>query len=313
MNSTMNNILNWMKLARFPAIFTLLADVLAALWISDAATVVPLAALVLAGCGSALLYVSGMILNDFFDFAEDSRLRPERPLPSGKIALKTARNAAWGLYLAGIASLFGASFYAQNQPAVLACLAGLGGAVWLYDALWKNHFSGPLFMGLCRGLNWLLLLNFAPQETSSQFILIPLAITVYITGMTFYSRCETDSDSEVGVRRPGVLGMLLGTALMAGGFGILVPFQNFYVPILSEQPWRWPILLLCLGGLLCFRAVSAYFQGCTAVRRVMRQAIMMIFFLDAALVFAVCGISYAVGILLLMLPACVLGRWIQST
>lgn len=309
----MKNLMDWLKLTRIPAVFTLIADVLAALWIADAARVTPLGALVLAGCGSAALYLAGMIFNDVFDYAEDSRLRPERPLPSGRIGWKTARNAAWTLFLAGLASVVGSSFYAQNQPAVLSCLAGLGGAILLYDGVLKNRWCGPILMGLCRGLNWLMLLNFAPVGESSQFILIPIVITVYITGMTFYSRCETESDAEAGVRRPGLFGLRLAVALMAGAFGILTLFRNFYVRILLEQPWRWTILVVFLGTLLSFRALRAYFQGPTAVRRVMKQAIFMIFFLDASLVFAVCGISYAIWIILLMAPAMISGRWIQST
>ena len=34
---------------------------------------------------SLLLYAAGLLWNDYFDFAEDLRDRPDRPLPSGRV------------------------------------------------------------------------------------------------------------------------------------------------------------------------------------------------------------------------------------
>src|SRR5690606_12344221 len=40
--------------------------------------------------GSVCLYAGGVVLNDVFDFKIDKVERPERPIPSGVVTLKTA-------------------------------------------------------------------------------------------------------------------------------------------------------------------------------------------------------------------------------
>ena len=44
---------------------------------------------------------AGNVINDYFDYKIDLINKPERPIPSGRIKLKTARNYAYGLFLGG--------------------------------------------------------------------------------------------------------------------------------------------------------------------------------------------------------------------
>ena len=62
------------------------------------------------GAGLAF-YAAGMVLNDVFDVALDRRERPERPLPSGTIAVGTAAAVGRGLLTVG---------------SLCACLAAFG-------------------------------------------------------------------------------------------------------------------------------------------------------------------------------------------
>src|SRR5690606_20787053 len=108
-------------------------------------TLVDLIVLMLA---SVFLYAGGVVLNDVFDLKIDKVERPERPIPSGVVSLKTASLFGGSLLVLGIVLSFLCHFYAG-----LASL-GLAGAIVLYDALAKHHvIFGPLIMGLCRGLN----------------------------------------------------------------------------------------------------------------------------------------------------------------
>ena len=44
---------------------------------------------------------AGNVINDYFDYKIDLINKPERPIPSGRIGLKTARNYAYILFLCG--------------------------------------------------------------------------------------------------------------------------------------------------------------------------------------------------------------------
>ena len=97
---------------------------------------------------SLLLYSGGMILNDAADALEDAEHRPDRPIPSGRVARPTA-------YRAGFAAL------AAAQCAVIPCGAGarilaalMAGLILLYDLLpTLRRGTGPLCLAAIRGCN----------------------------------------------------------------------------------------------------------------------------------------------------------------
>ncbi|WP_161270691.1 UbiA family prenyltransferase, partial [Streptomyces sp. SID335] len=90
----------WAELLRLPALFTVPGDALA----GAAATGLRPDHRTLLAIGSSLcLYEAGMALNDWADRAEDAVERPERPLPSGRIAPPAALTAATALTAAGLA------------------------------------------------------------------------------------------------------------------------------------------------------------------------------------------------------------------
>ncbi len=83
----------WFELLRIPTVFTAIADVSMAYLVADGAlrrVGLWLGLLVVTVC----MYWSGMILNDVFDFSVDVRERPDRPLPSKRIA-RAARRLSW--------------------------------------------------------------------------------------------------------------------------------------------------------------------------------------------------------------------------
>ena len=324
----MTKLFPFLQLVRFPNVFVLLADILTVAFLLTSLGLLPaqnLAPFIAAGLGSVCLYWAGMILNDVFDFQEDSVLRPERPLPSGRIALPTAIKTGWGLLAAGWVLCFLAGLGTRNlTPAlsVIGIATVLCACIVMYDARLKNTPMGPFLMGLCRGLNVLLFLAFMNAETLVQpLFLYPMALTVFITGVTFYARNETQDAPEAGIRRPGVGMMIFSVLLLVGGVAILLPFPTqlnaaipgVVQPLFTFQPWRWPTLLAVLALWLAFRAVTAYFEDVTAVRRVVKQALFLVFLLDAGLTLVVAGIPHAMAILVLFVLASLIGRWVYST
>src|SRR4051794_23744960 len=116
------SFLAYARLVRLPNVFTAMADIaLAALFLNALPDHLPTFLLLL--LASSCLYCGGMVWNDYFDLEQDSRERPFRPLPSGKVSLRAAAALGTLLLLAGVglaalAGALGDPFRAL--PAVLA-------------------------------------------------------------------------------------------------------------------------------------------------------------------------------------------------
>ena len=107
---------------------------------------------------SLALYCCGMILNDVFDADQDKTDQPNRPIPSGRIDLRTAAVLGWSLMALGILAAIAAGALA-SPPAVFRCgaiAALLALAIYLYDGPLKRTPLAPVLMGACRSLNVLL-------------------------------------------------------------------------------------------------------------------------------------------------------------
>ncbi len=327
----MKNLFAWLQLVRFPNVFTIVADALTAgaltYYLRDFPVMLAVA-FTITSVGAVCLYWSGMILNDAYDAEEDATLRSNRPIPSGRISRKTAFRVGWGLWTGGLAlcltgGITGVLTGTGISSAFFVSAVLLAVCIWLYDAEFKNTPVGPFLMGMCRGLNILMLLSFRPMSelAASPLLLYPLALTVYITGVTFYARYETEDAPEVGIRRPSVKMMPFSLLFMAGGIALLAPFPSWlesWMPgsataLFVAEPWRWVILIVALAAWLMFRAINAYFQGPLRVRMTVKLALFTVFLLDAGLVAVVGGIPAAMGILACFGVATVIGRWVYST
>ncbi|HET6878950.1 MAG TPA: UbiA family prenyltransferase, partial [Pirellulales bacterium] len=89
------------ELLRLPNLFTALADVAMGFLVTHEA-LEPVEQFALLAAASACLYLSGMVLNDYFDRDVDLEERPGRPIPSGRISPAFARRLGWALLIAGI-------------------------------------------------------------------------------------------------------------------------------------------------------------------------------------------------------------------
>lgn len=82
---------------------------------------------------SVALYWAGMAFNDYADATVDAVERPERPIPSGRVARRTALATACGLTAAAL----GLSALAGGRRALGVALP-LTGLVWAYDLRLKS-------------------------------------------------------------------------------------------------------------------------------------------------------------------------------
>lgn len=305
----MHKLRAYAQLLRIPNVFTALADICLG-WLASGGLAKPdwMPFYFLLGA-SACLYSAGMVLNDVFDVEVDRKERPARPIPSGRISRRAAGWLGAALLLAGIslacgATLMGAIFFAV--PLVFWIV--------LYDSWLKRTSFGPIGMGMCRFLNVLLgfygdgewLLRSEPlsslQATQEWWPLhVAGVVGLYIVGVTWFARRETETSRRFHLLAAACV-MLAAVIL-----GLLLPVW--------WSPAGAPSLLLLVGwvilvGLPIAKAIRK--PEPANVQAAIKRCLMGLVGLDAVLAFAHVGWP-GLAILLLLVPALWLGRWVYST
>ena len=317
----MGSLLAWARLLRLPNHFTAIADVLAGyLVVAGLTTLHARPAMLLAAAAGWAFYAAGMVLNDVFDVALDSVERPERPLPSGQIDVRTAALVGQGLLALGGLCACAAAF-ASGYPAPALVGAGLTAAIWTYDRHAKATPFGPAVMGLCRGLNWLLGMAAAGGPLLLPDWLIPIGIALYVAGITRYARDEaTTSRSGHLARATAVMAAGLALAGLGAYLGVrastgTIPWAAGGQPgVAIDRLTAWVILWSMISASILLRAVlGALDPSPQQVRTAVGNAIMSLVTLDAILVLSVCGEPWAVVILGLLAPFLLLRRFIPPT
>jgi len=229
-------IFAWLELIRLPNAFTIPGDLLAGLLLaSTAADSVPWIKLAFVIPASLCFYFAGMALNDISDFKEDLEERPDRPLPSGRITPNAATNLVGVLCLLG---LILCSFVNQHSLMVGAVLIGF---IFAYNLFAKSILVfGPLCMGLCRGVNFLLGVSCMPTEVlfTNPVVSGFHAMTIYVAMVTMLAR------NEMTARNPGINRNLPALVLIVAFVGM--PFTI---------PDRSPLLTMTVYAILAGTAV----------------------------------------------------------
>ncbi|WP_340271500.1 UbiA family prenyltransferase, partial [Aquipuribacter nitratireducens] len=214
---------DWAELVRLPAVVTVPGDVLVGLAAGDgprarAGWALPLS--------SVALYWAGMALNDWADRDLDAEERPERPLPSGRVAPTHALGAAAGLTAAGVGV---AALAGGRRPAAVA--AGIGAAVWLYDLAGKRGPLAPVSMALTRSLD--VLLGAAASRQGTRAALLPaLAVGLHTLAVTDLSRGEVHGSEPVPATRAQV------ATLAAAGGSVAVAGAGARSAWRAGRPWQ---------------------------------------------------------------------------
>jgi 4-hydroxybenzoate polyprenyltransferase len=299
---------------RLPNVFTALADVTMG-FLFARQSLEPLGGFICLATASALLYTAGMVLNDVLDIDVDTRERPQRPLPSGQIALPLARALGFAMLALGVLFgwLAGLAFAQAGAPAwrsgVVASL--LAALVILYDAWLKRTPLGPLGMGACRMANVLMGMSLSAQAglpamlgyTPDQ-LLAAGGIGLYIVGVTLFAK------SEAG--RSPIWQLLAAMAVMAAGVGLLAAIP-WWRSVQLPQPWMFVLLGLLALTVLRRSLVAVFDPSPEKVQTAVKHSILSLIWLDAAVVAAVAPLPYAFAIAALLIPALLLGRWVYST
>jgi 4-hydroxybenzoate polyprenyltransferase len=301
------------QLVRLPNVFTAFADIF--LGILATRQLMPEALgnawmwsafclLAASGC----LYSGGMVWNDVFDIEQDMGERPSRPIPSGRVSRWTAAALGASLLAGGIFWAWLAGWRGEGwHRASLYIALILAIVILLYDGWLKRFWAGPLGMGSCRFLNVLLGLSLAPNLAWPLGFHLALVVGIYVTGITWFARTEAQISKRTS---------LTGAAgLMAAGLVLALP-----APVVAAEfhlspsiSFLFPYMLVALAilvGVPISKAISR--PTATHVQAAVKRSIFGLVILDAALATALSGVA-GIGILLLLVPAVFLGRWIYST
>jgi len=175
----------WLELARVSNLPTCVSNVLVGAAIGGVTCDIAWPAVGIVAVAVMLLYVGGMALNDVVDHRIDRRERPGRPIPSGRIPVRTAAGAAIVCLVAGA----GLTAF-TGTPAVWFGVV-LAAAIVVYDLVHKRAAASVVLMGACRGLVYLTAAAAVcwPLEWRVATILT-LAITVYVALVTLLARVE---------------------------------------------------------------------------------------------------------------------------
>lgn len=310
-----------LELMRFPNLFTAMADVtMGFLFVRglrfDEDTLQPilnvkpndLTLIAVLALASASLYAAGSILNDVFDFAVDSRERPGRPLPSGRVSRGFAAAMGIVLLLVGL-GLAGWVAFTLREIGPAAVAGALVLCILFYDAWAKNTVLGPIAMGLCRAANVLLGMSILGFAWGAPHAIVAGAVGLYITGVTWLARTEAEESNRVALAGATIV-LLAGVGLLATlgvYFDVLTP-----TPLITLE--RWHLFISVLGLLIGWRCFWAIVDPRPfTVQTAVRQCILSLVMLDAAACFASCGIAGVFIVLPFLVPAMVFSQFIRST
>lgn len=153
----------------------------------------------------ALFYTAGMYLNDILDVEIDRKQRPDRPLPSGRVTMRSAQAITIGLFVIGQILLaivgWGPFFAGLVLIAVIA----------LYDAWHKGNVLGPVIMAMTRVLVYIVAFYAFAREATWELAVWCLVMLAYVAGLTFIAKTE----SLPGVGRYWPLATVLLPAVVA--------------------------------------------------------------------------------------------------
>ena len=283
----------YLELLRPANVVTAIADVLAGYAVAGRSH--PQALPWLVGA-TMCLYAGGVVLNDFFDRRLDATERPERPIPSGRVAAGSAAALGTTLLVAGVAAA------SQATRDALFVAVAIAAFVVLYDARTKRHpVAGPINMGLCRGLNLLLGVGAVPAAVWDRWP-IGLFALVYIAAVTAVSRGEVHGGRTVvaTVALISLGGVVLGLLWLVAG------------------ATTGRIAGIVLVAALAYRVLPPYWRVVkdprpAVIRGAVKAGVLSLVLVDSAISASFAGPLYAAAVLVTGLVAGALARLFSVT
>lgn len=230
------------------------------------------------------LYGGGVVLNDYYDAGLDSKERPERPIPSGKVPKHHAAILGYGLLLSAVAVSFKVNVVSGAIATLIVVL------VLLYNLVSKNHaLLGPLNMGLCRGCNLMLGVSIIPAQVFP-LLFVSVISVVYIAAITLISTGEVHGSTKRSFNLGLLMYILVGIMVLALGF-------------LDQYQWLYglPFLLLLYFLIIPSILKARNMNEPQLIGQAVKVSVLALISLNAAIAAGFTGWFFGL-LLLLLLP-----------
>jgi 4-hydroxybenzoate polyprenyltransferase len=203
----------------------------------------------------------------------------------------------------GAALLGGAVFLAWWwSPLSGIVAAATAVAALVYDRFGKHHsMLGPVNMGLCRALNLILGVTAGGRISGFHWLLAAVPLC-YIAGITSLSRGEVKGGTR--------------TAAIVSGSWLAAALVLFLVVVMLEglrAVWCLPFVAALLFRIFEPFRNAFHSLAPTAIRFAIKTGILSLILLNASIAAVFAGGWYAVGVLMLYVPATLLAKLFAVT
>jgi UbiA prenyltransferase family len=289
----------YLTLFRLPNVFTAPSNILAGYYaVVEPANASGLHLGILIIC-SILLYLSGIVLNDYFDIEVDRRERPLRPLPAGTVSKRK-------VLLIGIVFIIAANFISllvSTSTFIIAAI--LSGTIVFYDYRMKYSVYGPGMMGAARALNVMLgsspifLTTVLNINNSARIAVVTVSLFLFVFAISRLSRKEIDETDKERTAKGSFLMIfaVLAIIIVSGLVGV------FLKDLFANLALFAIIMIITFKPLLQRQPLSS-----KDIQRTIKTMVLSIIVLDSAFVSGSAGTAYGLVTLMLIMPAIILSR-----
>ena len=275
----------YLQLVRLPGIFTAFSNVLIGYFFSFSfnSEIIFLPYLL---ATSGMLFCSGMIFNDYFDYNLDKKERSFRPLPSGKISKQNALLIGFiFLILANISASF-LGFDSLIISLILSCM------ILFYNLKLKSIlFLGILNLSLIRMLN--ILLGFSIIGISFEFIQYLFPLGIFVVGISILAKNEIKSNLVIYKKLNKII--------------IITTIASVSILVINNFQFE---SLLFLG---LFSFLSVYSLFFKKIQNQITVQLLSIILLDSILISFFVPLEFSILVSLLILPAYVISKKLYLT
>jgi 4-hydroxybenzoate polyprenyltransferase len=255
---------------------------------------------------SSLLYLAGIVFNDYFDFEIDKKERPTRPLPSGKITKGKALTIAISSIIAANVLTLLIHWTSFIVAVILTTI------IIAYDYRLKHDtITGPITMGLARFFN--IILGATPAlptlllsaASSKMLLFIATLLFLYVIAISILSKKEVSGKitNAIIISSLSIVFVVIATIAIAGLIGIFrsAVFAN--------------LALFSIVMIITFRPILRGLDSLAPIqiRNIIKNMIISIIILDSVFVSGIIGLPYGFATLLLVIPSVLLARKLYLT
>ncbi len=280
----------YLQLARLPNAFTAPTNVIAGYLTVTPVSELNYASLAILMASSMLLYVSGVVFNDYFDIEVDRKERPSRPLPSGVISKQRTVQIAVVSMASAIVLAFFVSWSSFVVSLFLSCMI-LG-----YDYKLKNNkIFGPITMGGTRFFNVIMgasaALQLSLHPNLSGLFFVAGSVFLYVVIITLFSKKEIG-----GIKSKRHIVMFFSVI-----YAIIISIT--IATLLGLYKTESLVILIPFTIIMSLIFKHALAGDAPSIQNVIKNMVISIIILDSIFVSGVAGLSYGLPTLLFLVPA----------